>query len=83
MELIPEALLHSGGEFPRATAIYGGLYLGLLQTLDLEELGKVAHSTDGSRNALPAPSKLEAQRSLLGGRVPEFLYYKHLFSKDK
>lgn len=57
--------------------------LGLLQTLDLEELGKVAHSTDGSRNALPAPSKLEAQRSLLGGRVPELLYYKHLFSKHK
>lgn len=57
--------------------------LGLLQPLNLEELGKVAHSTDGARNPLPTPSKLDAQCSLCGDRVPEFLYPKHLFSKDK
>lgn len=64
--------MHSGCEFPRASAIYGAFILGLLQPL-LQELKKVAHSIDEARNALLAPLKLEAQCSLCGGRVPEFL----------
>lgn len=69
MEPIPCTV---GVSSPELLRFMGAFILGLLQPL-LQELEKVAHSTDEARNALLAPSKLEAQCSLCGGRVPEFL----------
>lgn len=69
MEPIPCTV---GVNSPELLRFMGAFILDLLQPL-LQELGKVAHSTDEARNALLAPSKLEAQCRMYGGRVPEFL----------